>query len=138
MVHVTSRRFSHPRLTSPSHPTHPPRFRRPLYQYDKRLTLLPIDPPALLSPSTACRPRNLLAKTRQFTRSYASLTTPNMSLQATLDNTIKAVSNRAAEGQRLFSPIASLLDNHLRLSSNLSPHLLGALSSLSLNLSAVA
>jgi hypothetical protein len=61
-----------------------------------------------------------------------------MSLQATLDNTIKAVSNRAAEGQRLFSPIASLLDNHLRLFSNLPLHLLGTLSSLSLDLSAVA
>jgi hypothetical protein len=42
------------------------------------------------------------AKTRQYTRPKASPTS-NMSLQATLDNTIKAVSNRAVEGQRLLA-----------------------------------
>jgi hypothetical protein len=61
-----------------------------------------------------------------------------MSLQAGLDETVKAASNRAAEGQKLFSPIATFLDKHLRMSTNLSPHLLGALSALSLELSSVA
>jgi hypothetical protein len=61
-----------------------------------------------------------------------------MSLQAALDNTVKAASNRAAEGQKLFSPIASFIDKHLRSSANLPPHLLGALSALSLELSSVA
>ena len=61
-----------------------------------------------------------------------------MSLQAALDNTVKAASDRAAEGQKLFSPIASFLDKHLRSSTNLSPHLLGPLNALSLELSSVA
>ena len=61
-----------------------------------------------------------------------------MSLQAALENTAKAASNRAAEGQKLFSPIATLLDKHLHISTNLSPHLLSALNALSTDLITVA
>jgi hypothetical protein len=61
-----------------------------------------------------------------------------MSLQAILDNTIKAASDRAAEGQKLFNPIATFLDKHLCSSTNLSPYLLGALNGLSIELSSVA
>ena len=61
-----------------------------------------------------------------------------MSLQTSLDNAIKAASNRAAEGQKLFSPIATLLDKHLRISTDLAPHLLGPLTALSFEITAVA
>lgn len=61
-----------------------------------------------------------------------------MSLQAALETTVKAASNRAAEGQKLFTPIASFLDKHLSSSTSLSPHLLGPLSALSIELSLVA
>jgi hypothetical protein len=61
-----------------------------------------------------------------------------MSLQAALENTAKAASNRAAEGHKLFSPIATLLDKHLRTSTNLPPHLLSALNALSTDLTTVA
>ena len=61
-----------------------------------------------------------------------------MSLQAALENTAKAASNRATEGQKLFSPIATLLDKHLRTSTNLPPHLLSALNALSTELITVA
>ena len=46
-----------------------------------------------------------------------------MALEAALENTVKAASNRAAEGKKLFGPIASFLDKHLRMSANFSPHL---------------
>jgi hypothetical protein len=61
-----------------------------------------------------------------------------MALQAALDVTIKAASDRTADGQKLFSPIASFLDMHLRSSANLAPHLLGPLNALSVELSQVA
>jgi hypothetical protein len=49
-----------------------------------------------------------------------------MALEAALENTVKAASNRAAEGKKLFGPIASFLDKHLPMSANFSPHLLSA------------
>jgi hypothetical protein len=61
-----------------------------------------------------------------------------MSLQSALDNTAKAASKRAAEGQKLFSPVAAFLDKHLSSSADLPPHLLRALNALSTELSSVA
>ena len=62
----------------------------------------------------------------------------DMSLQAVLENTAKAASNRGAEGQKLFSPIATLLDKYLCTSTNLLLYLLSALNALSTDLITVA
>ena len=61
-----------------------------------------------------------------------------MSIQAALDRTATAASKRAADGQKLFSPLASFLDKHLSSSAKLPPHLLNALVALSDELSSVA
>ena len=61
-----------------------------------------------------------------------------MSVQAALNRTAAAASKRAADGQKLFGPIASFLDKHLSSSANLPPHLLDALAALSDELSSVA
>ena len=61
-----------------------------------------------------------------------------MPLQAALENTAKAASKRAAEGQKLFGPVATFLDEYLSSTTNLPPHLLSALNALSTELSVVA
>jgi hypothetical protein len=60
-----------------------------------------------------------------------------MSIQAALDKTTKAASVRAAEGQRLFRPIATFLNKHCSESTDLLPRPRRALASLRDELSAV-
>jgi hypothetical protein len=67
-----------------------------------------------------------------------ALPKPGGPLQAALLDTTTAATTRATEGQALFSPIASFLDQHRSQVSNLAPHLCAALASLSDELSSVA
>ncbi|EED11707.1 conserved hypothetical protein [Talaromyces stipitatus ATCC 10500] len=60
------------------------------------------------------------------------------SLQTVLQETTTAATTRAAEGQKIFSPIAAFLDKHRNQTAGLSPHLQGALATLSDNLATVA
>lgn len=62
----------------------------------------------------------------------------NRTLQTALQETTTAATIRAAEGQKIFSPIAIFLDKHRNLSAGLSPHLQKALAILSDDLAAVA
>src|ERR1700759_3235000 len=63
---------------------------------------------------------------------------PGGPLQAALLDTTVAATTRATEGQEIFSPIASFLDQHRNQVSNLAPHLREALASLSDDLASVA
>lgn len=60
------------------------------------------------------------------------------SLQTALQETTIAATTRAAEGQKIFSPIAAFLDKHRGQSTGLAPHLQKALAVLSDDLAAVA
>ncbi|EED11782.1 conserved hypothetical protein [Talaromyces stipitatus ATCC 10500] len=60
------------------------------------------------------------------------------SLQTALQETTTAATTRAAEGQKIFSPIAAFLDKHRNQSASLSPHLQRALATLSDNLATMA
>ncbi|KAJ5335821.1 polymerase [Penicillium brevicompactum] len=62
----------------------------------------------------------------------------NRTLQTALQETTTAATIRAAEGQKIFSPIAVFLDKHRNQSTGLSPHLQNALAILSDDLAAVA
>ena len=62
----------------------------------------------------------------------------NRALQTALQETTTAATIRAAEGQKIFSPIAIFLDKHRNQSTGLSPHLQKALAILSEDLAAVA
>jgi hypothetical protein len=59
-------------------------------------------------------------------------------LQATLQETTTAATARALEGQKIFSPIATFLDNHRRQNTGLTPGQLEALAALSNDLANVA
>jgi hypothetical protein len=63
---------------------------------------------------------------------------PEGPLQTALQESTTAAATRAAEGQRIFGPIAAFLDQHRSQTSGLPPHLQGALASLSDDLAAVA
>lgn len=62
----------------------------------------------------------------------------NRPLQTALQETSTAATIRAAEGLKIFSPIAGFLDEHRNHSTGLSPHLQKALAILSDDLAAVA
>lgn len=61
----------------------------------------------------------------------------NRTLQTALQETTTAATIRAAEGQKIFSPIAIFLDKHRNQSTGLSPHLQKALFNLSDDLAPV-
>ncbi|KAF8852384.1 hypothetical protein BDZ45DRAFT_600034 [Acephala macrosclerotiorum] len=60
-----------------------------------------------------------------------------MSLQAAFDDTAKAASAQAAEGQKLFNDIASFLDKHLDQFSNFLLYFLSALNALRINITII-
>ncbi|EED14697.1 polymerase, putative [Talaromyces stipitatus ATCC 10500] len=60
------------------------------------------------------------------------------SLQNVLQEITTAATTRAAEGQKIFSPIAAFLDKHRNQTAGLSPYLQGALAALSDDLATVA
>src|SRR4051812_49931085 len=62
----------------------------------------------------------------------------NRPLQTALQETTTAATTRAAEGQKIFNPIAVFLDKHRNQYTGLSPHLQKALALLSDDLAAVA
>jgi hypothetical protein len=62
----------------------------------------------------------------------------NRPLQTALQEATTAATTRAAEGQKIFSPIAAFLDKHRNQSAGLSPILQKALAALSEDLAAVA
>ncbi|EED14278.1 conserved hypothetical protein [Talaromyces stipitatus ATCC 10500] len=59
-------------------------------------------------------------------------------LQTALLESTSAVTTRASEGQKIFSPIATFLDKHRSQTTSLVPHLLRALTTLSDDLASVA
>ncbi|EED20791.1 hypothetical protein TSTA_039850 [Talaromyces stipitatus ATCC 10500] len=59
-------------------------------------------------------------------------------LQTALLESTFAATTRASEGQKIFSPIAALLDKHRSQTAGLAPHLLRALTALSDDLASIA